>query len=518
MENRPHLSVRRLTELLEARDLEGAQALLRTGLTGRACEVQDDVLFAFFASPPPVNGFVPVAEALQGLVPDADGFSALAERLEANGAVLAAQAAQKGAAKLDFEAQPAMDVWGGAFNGQTFRKGLFDQLVKQLRIAAIVETGTFRGTTTAYMAKLGLPVFSCELHPRYFHYSSLRLAGAENIQLALADSRRFLGELLDGNLLPSGPVFFYLDAHWEQDLPLWGEIELLISRHPAPVIMVDDFRVPADSGFKYDDYGKGKCLSVSCLREEVTARPSLFFPDYAAADESGARRGCVVLAQGDIAQSIAREVPMLAQLTWTDALVLDGISELRNYVTGREREEQMEAPTKSEAQLATTHAEQILEELKQMCADSEARWTAMRAEQTSLALRVHELSNAAVSAEHAQRQRELEAESARRDAKSALEEAAGLRSIVRYLHEELGALEASAAERNAHEVLEAARAATLQRDAEAARAAVAELQSAARYLRGELETAKAATTELQRSRWRRIGQRLGIARKASFER
>ena len=126
MENRLDLSVHRLTELLEARDFDGAQALLRTGLTGRACEVQDDVLSAFFASPPPVNGFAPIAEALQGLVPDADGFSALAECLEANGASLAAQAAQKGAAKLDFEAQPAMAVWGGAFNGQTFRQGLFD--------------------------------------------------------------------------------------------------------------------------------------------------------------------------------------------------------------------------------------------------------------------------------------------------------------------------------------------------------------------------------------------------------
>jgi hypothetical protein len=49
------------------------------------------------------------------------------------------------------------------------------------------------------------------------------------------------------------------------------------------VIMVDDFRVPTDSGFAYDDYGRGKCLSVTNLHEAVTARPAMFFPRYASA-------------------------------------------------------------------------------------------------------------------------------------------------------------------------------------------------------------------------------------------
>ena len=62
-------------------------------------------------------------------------------------------------------------------------------LLQELKIVTIVETGTFRGTTTDYMAKAGLPVFSCELHPRYFHYSSLRLAKIPNIRLGRADSR-----------------------------------------------------------------------------------------------------------------------------------------------------------------------------------------------------------------------------------------------------------------------------------------------------------------------------------------
>jgi hypothetical protein len=293
MEDRLDSSGQRLAGLLKAQDFDTAQALLRSNLTGRAQSLQDDVLLILFESPPPETAFGSVAEALLRLVPDADGFSALADHLEASGAALAARAAHKCAAELDFDAHPAMDVWGGAFNGQERRQTLFDQLLQELKIVTVVETGTFRGATTDYMAKAGLPVFSCEFHPRYFYYSLLRLANIPNVRLERADSRCFLRELFGENRLPPGPALFYLDAHWERDLPLWEEVDQIFSRHPSPVIMVDDFRVPTDSGFAYDDYGRGKCLSVTNLHEAVTARPAMFFPRYASAHETGARRGCV---------------------------------------------------------------------------------------------------------------------------------------------------------------------------------------------------------------------------------
>src|SRR5277367_1440023 len=182
MEDRLESSGQRLAGLLKAGDFDAAQALLRSNLTGRARSLHDDVLVALFESPPPETALGSVAAALLELTPDADGFSALADRLEANGASLAAQAAQRCAAELDFEAHPAMDVWGGAFNGQARRQTLFDQLLRELKIVTIVETGTFRGTSTAYMAKTGLPVFSSELRPCYFHYASLRLANIPNVR------------------------------------------------------------------------------------------------------------------------------------------------------------------------------------------------------------------------------------------------------------------------------------------------------------------------------------------------
>jgi hypothetical protein len=512
MEDRLDSSGQRLAGLLKAADFDTARALLRSNLAGRARSLQDEVLLVLFESPPPETAFASVAEALLGLAPDAEGFSALAEHLEANGAALAAQAAQRCAAKLDFDAHPAMDVWGGAFNGQERRQTLFDQLLQELTIVTIVETGTFRGTTTAYMAKTGLPIFSCELRPRYFHYSSLRLANIPNIRLERADSRRFLRELLDENLLPAGPALFYLDAHWEHDLPVWEEVDQIFSRHPSPVVMVDDFRVPTDSGFAYDDYGKGKCLSVTDLHEAVTARPSMFFPKHASAHETGARRGCVVLAQGDLADYIRSKVPMLTELSLTDALILDGVGELRNDLacvslravntTSRERElernlaELQETRARSEAQLADLANElqqtragseaqlaDLADELQQTRAGSEAQLADLLAKIAHLELRTHETSSAVARAEFIQQQRELEAENAKRDAAAAREAATGLQNLVLRLHEEL----------------------------RSGRTQTLELQQALRLAEKQL-------AELQNSRRRRIAPLIRLARKAMFQR
>ena len=447
----------RLAGLLKARDFDTAQALLRSNLTGRAQSLQDDVLLVLFESPPPETAFGSVAEALLRLVPDANGFSALAEHLEASGAALAARAAHKCAAELDFDAHPAMDVWGGAFNGQERRQTLFDQLLQELKIVTVVETGTFRGTTTDYMAKAGVPVFSCEFHPRYFYYSLLRLTNIPNVRLERADSRCFLRELFDENRLPPGPALFYLDAHWERDLPLWEEVDQIFSRHPSPVIMVDDFRVPTDSGFAYDDYGKGKCLSITNLHEAVTARPAMFFPRYASAHETGARRGCVVLAQGDLADYIRREVPMLTELSLIDALILDRVAELHN-------------------DLDRVALKAVSEELQQTRAKSGAQPADFSAKIPRLELRAHELSSAVARAEFIQQQRELEAEDAKRDAAAAREAATGLQNLVLRLHEEL------------------------------------------RLGRTETLRLQQQVAELQQSRWRRIGLLLGLARKATFER
>src|SRR5258706_11214039 len=107
------------------------------------------------------------------------------------------------------------------FNGQTRRREIFDALKAQ-DFAAIIETGTYLGTTTQYFAETGLPVFSIEGYPRRYGFVKARFLCFRNVSLRLGDTRSQLRKILAqlGPEICQKPLFFYLDAHWKKDLPL----------------------------------------------------------------------------------------------------------------------------------------------------------------------------------------------------------------------------------------------------------------------------------------------------------
>jgi hypothetical protein len=100
-------------------------------------------------------------------------------------------------------------------------------------------------------------------------------------------------------------VFFYLDAHWEGDLPLQEEIEIIVKRFPEFLIMVDDFAVSGDSGYGFDDYGPGKMLALRDFPFHGDRRTSVYFPTCSSEAETGSKRGCVVLAAPSLAKRVA---------------------------------------------------------------------------------------------------------------------------------------------------------------------------------------------------------------------
>jgi hypothetical protein len=191
-------------------------------------------------------------------------------------------------------------AWGGPFNGQTARRALFHDIIIHSRPRAIVETGTYLGTTTDFLADTGLPIYSIETDPRNYGFALARLWRRRNVTLLHGDSRETLYKLINGPLLAltSSSLFFYLDAHWSDDLPLAEELELVFGRCPAAVVMIDDFQVPFDAGYGYDDYGGGKALVPRYIAPAALVHGlQAFYPSTSSADESGARRGCVVLAK-----------------------------------------------------------------------------------------------------------------------------------------------------------------------------------------------------------------------------
>ncbi|MFZ0845986.1 MAG: hypothetical protein WAM62_09360 [Pseudolabrys sp.] len=205
-------------------------------------------------------------------------------------------------------------AWGGPFNGQASRQALFRALVEQFKPAAIVETGTFMGTTTAFMARDGLPVYSAEINPRAHGFAKARFRGVENVHLQLGDSRQLLGSVLDGPLrsVQAQTLFVYLDAHWNADLPLAEELAIVFSRCPAAIVMVDDFHVPSDAGYAYDDFGPDDALTESYIAPAVAEHSlDVFYPSTPSAEESGARRGCVILAKRDVHGADLASMPLL---------------------------------------------------------------------------------------------------------------------------------------------------------------------------------------------------------------
>jgi hypothetical protein len=185
--------------------------------------------------------------------------------------------------------------FAGPFNGQARRNEIISAMLDRVAFNAFVETGTHRGVTADYVAKKGVPVYTVELAERYYWFAKRRFSHLPTVQITLGDSREFLRDLAKSRRL-SEPVFFYLDAHWYGDLPLREELELIPAHWKDWLVLIDDFRVDDDPGYRFDDYGPGKTVSVDILPESILQKADVFWPVAPSSTETGYRRGCAFIA------------------------------------------------------------------------------------------------------------------------------------------------------------------------------------------------------------------------------
>jgi predicted O-methyltransferase YrrM len=189
--------------------------------------------------------------------------------------------------------------WGGPFNGQAARRRLFAALIQEFDPRAIIETGTYRGTTTEFMAATGLPIFTIENDRRLYGFSRMRLCWRRNVRVLHGDSRKIVRKLLAGPLRGrrDETLFYYLDAHWEKDLPLAEELDIVFRQSPGAIVMIDDFQVPFDSAYRYDRYKSGLALTTDYIAPTISEHGlAAFYPSTLGSEETGSKRGCVVLA------------------------------------------------------------------------------------------------------------------------------------------------------------------------------------------------------------------------------
>ncbi len=195
----------------------------------------------------------------------------------------------------------AMLTWGGPLNGQRRRQMVFAALMR-VDPDAIIETGTYLGASTAFFARQGLPVHTCESQSEYYAQAIANLAEFPNVHMHLQDSRSFLSDLADDRALAYACPLFYLDAHWYNDLPLAAEIAIIRARWPRFMIMVDDFEVPGERGYGFDRYADGLELTLDYLRREAIdlSTMAVMFPTATAASETSVKRGTLMLSSLDI--------------------------------------------------------------------------------------------------------------------------------------------------------------------------------------------------------------------------
>ena len=168
-----------------------------------------------------------------------------------------------------------------AFNNDSVISETVVQLVKDLKVDCIVETGTFLGTTTAFLSESfpELPIYTVEVNFKTFLKAEENLKPYPNIKMISGSSEKVLETLLPQ--LKEKRILFYLDAHWEEYWPLLDEFEAIRKNAKDNCcIVIDDFKVPYRQ-FQYDMY-KEQPLDVEYIEQkmnEVYTTPFYFFND-----------------------------------------------------------------------------------------------------------------------------------------------------------------------------------------------------------------------------------------------
>jgi hypothetical protein len=202
--------------------------------------------------------------------------------------------------------------WGFAMNGQTSRLEATRQIIHTLQIERIIETGTHRGGTTEWFSQFGLPVETVEINDRFFAFSQARLARFSNTKVFHNTSVAFLKERVAAFSVPKDATqLFYLDSHWYNYLPLREEIEIILGNYSNSVVMIDDFQVLDDAGYGYDNYGPGKALDLDFIAACGLPSISVFYPSTRSNQETGMRRGWVILTASKLLKQKLEMIKLL---------------------------------------------------------------------------------------------------------------------------------------------------------------------------------------------------------------
>jgi hypothetical protein len=196
----------------------------------------------------------------------------------------------------------ALDTNFGVLNGDKYRMKIVEAISDHTSCRVAVETGTFLGETTRYLATRFQRVITIEAHHGFANTARIRLENHHNVELLIGSSATKLSDALRSI---KGEAFFaYLDAHWGSELPLRGELQALEDKTDY-VCMIDDFAIEG-TDYGFDEYN-GLRIDGKLLSQFAPWLEQVFVPDYPSELSGPQRRGYCVFAAGEPSRYLDRE-------------------------------------------------------------------------------------------------------------------------------------------------------------------------------------------------------------------
>lgn len=163
---------------------------------------------------------------------------------------------------------------------------VFKLIIKELKPTCFVETGTFLGSSTRYIAKHfpHLKIFTCEINRTNYLKAKENLAKYPNVTVIHDNSPDFLRKITKSDKLGSRPLFF-LDAHWLDQWPLEEEVKIIGNNLKEAIIIIDDFKIPGEPQFNFDKYADKEC-SMEMVNPNLNRKKKygLLMPKYKISD------------------------------------------------------------------------------------------------------------------------------------------------------------------------------------------------------------------------------------------
>jgi predicted O-methyltransferase YrrM len=206
-----------------------------------------------------------------------------------------------------------LDLWlVRPMNGQRNRLRVSYYLASILKPTHAIETGTYLGTTTQYLSSMvSEKTFSIEINKKSLEISKKRLKNeivSGSIELILGNSKIEMEKVLKTLDPNKHRILVYLDAHWLDYVPLKAEIQSLLDWNGLFIAIIDDFMIPTDVGYGFDQY-KNDRIDISQI--PISEKISIWIPSESAFSESGARRGTAYLIHNKLSAQVFNNITEL---------------------------------------------------------------------------------------------------------------------------------------------------------------------------------------------------------------